>query len=210
MLSKVRINGIQDRWYWDNNSGNGFSVAIVKEALRKNAYEQPRQRMRWVNWIPIKVNILVWRIEKERIPTCIELVKRRVNLPNTRCALCGVDEETVTHTFVSYGFVYGVWSNIWRWCNLVPARFNLIEDLLSWQDSACVSAKGKKILRGIIMVACWAIWLERNKANFQKSEPKVVEVVASVKSLAFLWLKYRSNCKRIEWNDWVKYPLYML
>ncbi|KAK9054370.1 hypothetical protein SSX86_025448 [Deinandra increscens subsp. villosa] len=185
MLSNVRMNGSQDRWVWDNNSGNGFSVAIVKDALRKNVYGLPDQRMRWVNWVPIKINILVWRIEKEMIPTCVELVKRGVNLSNTRCALCGVDEETVTHTFVACGFVFGVWNFIWRWCHLAPAHYNLIEDLLSWHELANVSAKGKKILRGIIMVACWVIWLERNKAIFQKSDPKVAEVVASIKSMAF-------------------------
>ncbi|KAJ0469831.1 putative RNA-directed DNA polymerase [Helianthus annuus] len=210
MLSTVRLNGSHDRWYWDNNLGKGFSVALVKEALRKNLYGLPDQRMRWVNWVPIKVNIHVWRLEKERIPTCVELVKRGVNLPSIRCALCGVDEETVTHTFVSCGFVFGVWSFIWRWCHLVPAHFSSIEDLFSWHESVSTSAKGKKVIRGIIMVACWAIWLERNKAIFQKSEPKVAEVVASTKSMAFLWLKYRSSCKRIDWNEWVKYPLYML
>lgn len=121
-----------------------------------------------------------------------------------------MDEETVTHIFVKCGFAFGVWSHIWRWCRLVPARFDSLEDLLSWQDSATAPAKGKKILRGICMIVCWVIWLERNEAIFQKIDPKVAEVVSSVKSLAFLWLKYRSSCKRLEWNDWVKYPLYML
>ncbi|MFS8012310.1 hypothetical protein Hanom_Chr14g01319331 [Helianthus anomalus] len=114
------------------------------------------------------------------------------------------------HVFVSCGFTFGVWSKIWRWCKLIPAYYGTIEDMLQWQNSSSLSVWGKKIVRGIIMVTCWALWKVRNKKVFQNSDPKVEEVVALVKSMSFIWLKYRSVRSNIEWKDWVVYMLYIL
>ena len=47
----------------------------------------------------------------------------------------------------------------------------------------------KRMLHGILMIVCWAIWKTRNKKVFEGSSSKVVEVVALVKSLSFFGLK---------------------
>ncbi|XP_076949722.1 uncharacterized protein LOC143622473 [Bidens hawaiensis] len=160
MLSVVRITQVVDCGLWDQNAHNGFSVAAVKTAMRQNAYGHPGQGMRWESCVPIKVNALVWRLEKERIPTRVELVKRKLNLPSVNCPMCNVGEETVNHIFVACGFAFGVWSKVWSWCRLVPASSNTIEDLKTWQDFSLVAGKGKRIVRCVIMVTCWAIWKE--------------------------------------------------
>lgn len=208
MLSCVRISENSDIWAWDQKQGVSFSVAAVKTALRGVRDGQSALRMRWVNWVPIKVNILVWRIEQDRLPTRVELAKRRIELPSTICPMCDIEEESVSHVFVSCGFAFGVWSKVWRWCRLFPDDIGSIEDMLSWQNLVPNTGRGRKLLRAIIMVTCWAIWKERNKVVFQNSIPQVVGVVTLVKSMSYLWIKYRSNNIRIDWNEWVKYPLY--
>ncbi|XP_076928365.1 uncharacterized protein LOC143592304 [Bidens hawaiensis] len=129
MLSDVRITQVVDCCLWDQNAHNGFSVAAVKTTMRQNAYGHPGQGMRWENWVPIKVNALVWRLEKERIPARVELVKRKLNFPSVNSPMCNVGEETANHIFVVCGFAFGVWSKVWSWCRIVPASSNTIEDL---------------------------------------------------------------------------------
>ncbi|PWA74034.1 RNA-directed DNA polymerase, eukaryota, Reverse transcriptase zinc-binding domain protein [Artemisia annua] len=210
MLSQVKYSGCTDRWIWDQNPNADFSVAAVKNSLRRYIYTQQAHQMIWVKWVPIKVNILMWRIEKGRVPTRLELVKRRMVLPDSRCPLCRLEEESVNHLFITCEFSFAVWSLIWRWCKLIPVHFDSITDLVQGQELLLASARGKELFRGITMVTCWAIWKERNEMVFQNSTPKVVEVVSRVKSMSFLWFNSRAYSLKVVWKEWVKYPMYML
>ncbi|PWA75160.1 RNA-directed DNA polymerase, eukaryota, Reverse transcriptase zinc-binding domain protein [Artemisia annua] len=209
MLTQVKFSGNKDVWMWGPNGDQTFSVAAVKDSMRKAVNAQVTQRMKWVSWVPLKVNILLWRIEMDRVATRLALVKR-IQIPDTLCPMCNVDAESTSHLFVTCGFSYGVWSIIWAWCKLHPVNFNSIDELLEWLGSLQMSTWGKRIIRGIVMVTCWAVWKERNKKIFKNGSPKVVEVVAMVKSLSFLWFCHRSSRYKVEWNEWVKYPLYIL
>ena len=210
MLSQVRLYDNKDRWIWDNKSAVEFSVAAVKDSIRQNLVGCSSHVFRWINWVPIKVNTLVWRIDKGRVPTRVELIRRNIVLPSARCPMCNSADESVSHIFFSCIFASGVWSLVWRWCKMSVASFADYEAVLKWPLSSSNSAKEKKIICGIFWVTSWAIWKERNKVVFQNGDPKVLEVVSLVKSMSFIWLKYRSKYHRIVWNDWVKYPLYML
>ncbi|PWA48762.1 RNA-directed DNA polymerase, eukaryota, Reverse transcriptase zinc-binding domain protein [Artemisia annua] len=199
MLSQVRLYDRKDRWIWDNKPAVEFSVAAVKDSIRQNLVGCSSH-----------VNTLVWRIDKGRVPTRVELIRRNIVLPSARCPMCNSADESVSHIFFSCIFASGVWSLVWRWCKMSVASFADYEAVLKWPSSRSNSAKEKKIICGIFWVTSWAIWKERNKVVFQNGEPKVMEVVSLIKSMSFIWLKYRSKYHRIVWNDWVKYPLYML
>ncbi|XP_076894753.1 uncharacterized protein LOC143547145 [Bidens hawaiensis] len=178
--------------------------------MQQSLYSSNDSNFPWVNWVSIKVNMLVWRIVKGRIPTRVELCKRKIVLPCYYCPMCRLEDETVSHILFDCRFASEVWTKVWLWSRLNLSDFGSLEDVLHWPNSRNISAAKKKRIRGIFMVTIWALWKERNKVVFQDSDPKVVEVVSIVKSLAFVWLKYIKKCNRIDWKDWVKYPLYML
>ncbi|XP_022023973.1 uncharacterized protein LOC110924251 [Helianthus annuus] len=154
--------------------------------------------------------MLLWRIDKGRVPTRVELIRRNVVVPSATCPMCNAADESISHVFFSYYVATGVWSMVWSWCKMGAASFPDYESVLKWPNSSSSSAKDKKIIGGIFWATSWAIWKERNKVVFQNAEPKVPEVVSLIKSTTFIWLKYRSKNTRIYWNDWVKNPLYML
>ena len=118
VLSQVSFSGGLDLWRWDLDSNGSFSVAAVKEWLRKDRYVQPVQLMRWEAWVPLKVNILTWRIELDRVPTRLALVRSNVSIADIRCPLCDTEEESIKHLFVDCGFVFKVWSKVWSWCKI--------------------------------------------------------------------------------------------
>ena len=210
MLSQISFKDSRDRWFWDFNQPVEFSVAAVKESMQQNLYTSDDISFLWVNWVPIKVNTLVWRIVKGRIPTRVELCKRKIVLPCYSCPMCRLEDETVSHILFDCRFAFEVWTKVWLWSRLNHSDFGSLEDVIHWPNSRNISVVKKKRIRGIFMVTIWALWKERNKVVFQDSDPKVVEVVSIVKSLSFVWLKFRTKCNRIDWKDWVTNPLYML
>ncbi|XP_022004562.1 uncharacterized protein LOC110902140 [Helianthus annuus] len=138
------------------------------------------------------------------------LTRRRITIEESPCSLCGTGDEDVMHLFTGCGFSFGVWSIVGQWCNFTHILAFDFSDLLQIHEMVKGGKWAKKVIRGIIMVTCWAIWKSRNDKVFRGITPKVAEVVATVKSCSFLWLKSRSNFANIVWKDWVLNPLYML
>ncbi|PWA53584.1 RNA-directed DNA polymerase, eukaryota, Reverse transcriptase zinc-binding domain protein [Artemisia annua] len=160
MLNNIRFAGSKDVWKWDEEGSNHFSVANVKRMIRLDRNNNRTHLFKWESWIPLKINIHLWRAEMGRIPTRLALQRRQGLLK-------------------FYKHIQGP-----KWA--------------------------KKLIRGIVMTTCWAIWNARNKKVFDNISPKVQEVVALVKSLSFLWIKNRSKFKSVLWKDWAVFPLCML
>ncbi|XP_022014268.1 uncharacterized protein LOC110913756 [Helianthus annuus] len=142
-------------------------------------------KYKWVAWVPLKCNILAWRAEMGRVPTATALSRRGVHLQSDVCSLCNVFPETVKHLFVDCGFTSGVLTAIGRWCGLNIQQVVDVRELLCCYKNATADKKCRKLICGLFIVMVWAIWGARNDKIFRHKEPKVVEVVASIKSLSF-------------------------
>ncbi|XP_035838660.1 uncharacterized protein LOC118486379 [Helianthus annuus] len=129
----------------------------------------------------------------DRIPTKAALIRRRINIQDETCSLCGNGEEDVMHLFTGCGFALGVWDAVGCWCKIMPIFAFDFRDLLGVQDQVAGCKWAKKVVRGIVMITCWVIWRSRNAKVFQGTCSKVVDVVALVKSWSILWLKNRSK-----------------
>ncbi|XP_022007729.1 uncharacterized protein LOC110906995 [Helianthus annuus] len=145
--------------------------------------------LKWVSWVPTKCMIMVWRAEMDRIPTKAALVKRNIGITDTRCPWCNCYEETVMHVLSDCLIATNVWDEIGRWCRLDPIYAFEIKDLLEVYKSMNGSKKGKKIVHGIVIVTMWSMWKARNDSIFNGKRPNVENIVASVKSITFLWAK---------------------
>ncbi|XP_076908456.1 uncharacterized protein LOC143565350 [Bidens hawaiensis] len=166
--------------------------------------------MRWVSWVPIKVNVLMWRIEMERISTRLALVRRNIRIHDTLCPLCDAVTESAGHLFIDCSFAFQVWQAVWSWCSIQQPMFRNVKDMLLLPSLGKQNKWYKRILSGIMMIVFWTIWKTRNKKVFEGSSSKVIEVVALVKSVSFFWLRNRSNFKDLEWKDWLVNPMYIL
>ncbi|XP_022007358.1 uncharacterized protein LOC110906553 [Helianthus annuus] len=138
------------------------------------------------------------------------LTRRHIYVEDGSCSLCGSGDEDVMHLFTGCGFSSGVWSLVGQWCKIDPILAFHFNDLLGMHELIEGGKWAKKVIRGIMMVTCWAIWKSRNDKIFRGSSPRVIDVVAMVKACSFLWLKNRSNFGCIVWKDWALNPLYML
>lgn len=55
---------------------------------------------RWCRLVPLKVNILLWQVLLDIIPTLVNLVARNVDIPLILCPSCGLHVEDSHHVFV--------------------------------------------------------------------------------------------------------------
>ncbi|MFS7958314.1 hypothetical protein Hanom_Chr07g00676791 [Helianthus anomalus] len=123
------------------------------------------------------------------------------------CPLYGCETETVDHLFISCQFADLIWQKVSRWCHIPTIYAFSIKDLLEIHKFSRLGLLEKKILQGIIIIACWCIWLARNKVIFSVSRACAEDVFSDLKSMGFFWLKHRSSFHSIGWSNWCKFVI---
>ncbi|XP_076917464.1 uncharacterized protein LOC143577543 [Bidens hawaiensis] len=182
MLQLVIVNNTPDRWIWDNDLAGVFTVASMKQILLKNSNMPVPFTIKWNSWVPIKVNILAWKAEMDRLPTYVALVKRNVDVGST-CRLCGDYEETCDHLLTSCYFAMLIWQFVSNWCNIPPIFAFSVRDLLTFHEYCNLGLKKNKVLYGVILTACWCIWKTRNEMIFQNKTANISKTMKDIKSI---------------------------
>ncbi|GKB91889.1 RNA-directed DNA polymerase, eukaryota [Tanacetum coccineum] len=78
-----------------------FSVSSVCNVIDDVYLPKLDIPTRWVKKIPIKVNILAWKISLDRLPTCANLPARGLEIPSILCPSCNEVVESTSHIFFS-------------------------------------------------------------------------------------------------------------
>ncbi|KAL4587201.1 hypothetical protein LXL04_000068 [Taraxacum kok-saghyz] len=84
----------KDRWTLMNNPQESYTTSGLRREFLKKINEGKGDTNRWISWIPKRINILVWRIFKKRMPLRTSLNARGVTLNTTHCPWCANHEET--------------------------------------------------------------------------------------------------------------------
>ncbi|GJZ18440.1 RNA-directed DNA polymerase, eukaryota [Tanacetum coccineum] len=90
---------MQDRWTWSLNASRNFSVSSVHNVIDDVYLPKLDVPTRWVKEIPIKVNILAWKISLDRLPTRANLFTRGLEIPSILCPSCNEVVESTSHIF---------------------------------------------------------------------------------------------------------------
>nr|XP_043611474.1 uncharacterized protein LOC122583102 [Erigeron canadensis] len=207
LICGARLNSDKDRWVWRGPNSNGMTVKAVKEFMRSAEDYTSRYVFNWSYWVPNKVNIFMWRLIMERIPTVDALKNRNCFLPNEVCVLCETDSKTVNHLFCSCGVATIVWQFIRNWCRASPFFLFSPKDLVVIHEFVGLEKKERKALKGIIIVACWCLWKCRNEKRFSNIDIKVDKLLLDIRSLGYLWYRNRKKNVNIERKDWCNVKL---
>ncbi|MFS8026364.1 putative RNA-directed DNA polymerase [Helianthus anomalus] len=209
VVNLVSLNNNSDKWVWKGDSSGVFSVASVKKALEGDFTNVNGFILDWCKWVPIKCSVFVWRAAMGRIPTSDALRRRGIFAGDGLCPLCRTEDDSADHLLTSCLIATILWQKISRWCGLPPIYAFSVKDLLLIHRSGGIKAGEGVALHGVMITACWCLWLARNKALFSGVDVKPDSVFSEVRSLAFLWYKYRSKCSSIAWVDWCKFVIMM-
>ncbi|MFS7950996.1 putative reverse transcriptase zinc-binding domain-containing protein [Helianthus anomalus] len=207
-LAEVSLNSNEDGWRWLGDPKGSFSVKSVKSVLAEASSVGVDFVLEWNKWVPSKCNLLVWKAEMGRIPTADALSKRGIVTGEGLCPLCKSETESVDHLFTSCIVAAVLWQKVSIWCRIPPIFAFSFKDLLEVHVSSRVSVTMQPVIQGVVFTVVWCLWMARNKASFSGIEAKVESIFCNVKSLGFLWFKYRSKNNHISWLEWCNFSFF--
>ncbi|GJT71400.1 RNA-directed DNA polymerase, eukaryota [Tanacetum coccineum] len=146
---------------------------------------------RWIKAVPIKVNVLAWKIKLDNLPTRLNISRRGMDIDSILCPTCGKAVESTRHIFVTCQITRDILHLITSWWNIPYMEVSSYEEWLVWILSLRLSIKHKRIFEGVCYVTWWHIWNFRNKTIFGSESPSKTAIFDEVQSRSFYWCRYR-------------------
>ena len=209
MVNSASLVPMADRYIWSLENSSEFSVASIRKVIDGIRYPGGNSKTRWVKFVPIKVNVLAWKIKLDALPSRFNISLRGISIESLSCPICDSGVESTSHIFFKCCLVRQVAGKIARWWNVDILVLDSYEDWLTWMLSLRLTVKRKMMLEGIFYTLWWLIWSYRNKLLFESKAPKKALIFDNVVSNAFYWYKYRCKAS-FSWDDWLKNPYLIL
>nr|GEW00533.1 putative reverse transcriptase domain-containing protein [Tanacetum cinerariifolium] len=99
ILSLVVLFPASGRWSWTLQGLGEYSVKSSIEEIDKQTLAATSSPTRWSKVLPIKINVFMWRMFLDRLPTRNNLVNRGVDVPFILCPICEAEVESQNHLF---------------------------------------------------------------------------------------------------------------
>nr|GEW56677.1 hypothetical protein [Tanacetum cinerariifolium] len=129
LLDTVVLSNMGDHRFWDLNGDRCFRVKDVRRMLDDILLPKSNVPSRWVKQIPIKVNVLAWKISMDRLPTQVNLHRRGVQVSPISCPICYEALENLDHLLFCCDLVKDIARSICNWWGLV---WNPVDSYRSW------------------------------------------------------------------------------
>ncbi|GJZ06392.1 RNA-directed DNA polymerase, eukaryota, reverse transcriptase zinc-binding domain protein [Tanacetum coccineum] len=127
-IGNITLSEHRDSWYWSLGGTNGFSVASIRSLVDSHILNAGNEATHWNRSLPIKVNVFLWRLMLNRLPSRVNLDKRNIEVSSLLCPSCLDDLETVNHTFFNCEMAKDLWSLLAKWWDVdIPVCGNILE-----------------------------------------------------------------------------------
>ncbi|GJZ46363.1 RNA-directed DNA polymerase, eukaryota, reverse transcriptase zinc-binding domain protein [Tanacetum coccineum] len=113
MIGEVVLSNQEDSWQWALHN-SGYTVASTRSLIDSKFLDTAAISTRWVRCIPIKVNIFIWRLSLNRLPSEVNLNRMGVDIGSILCPICEEDVETINHVFFSCDLAMALWAKLAR------------------------------------------------------------------------------------------------
>ncbi|GJY27461.1 RNA-directed DNA polymerase, eukaryota [Tanacetum coccineum] len=187
----------RDRWIWTGDGDGIYSVKCGRKLIDKGTLCLDTYATRWLKEMSTKVNIFIWRMLLNKLPTRMNLMNRGITVQSNQCGICDTRDETVIHLMLHCDLARDVWALVGRWWTLHFPSVLTIRELMSWVDDTRLHILAKKVLHVVVGTTAWSIWNFRNRNVFQEEKPKKALLFYSIVSTSFFWLSNRNNNFRI-------------
>ncbi|XP_071740495.1 uncharacterized protein [Rutidosis leptorrhynchoides] len=77
-LHSVSLSAVSDHWTWDNPPDNTFTVAQARRLIENSNSVSTSTFSMWCKTVPIKINIFIWRLNLDLLPTIPNLEHRDI------------------------------------------------------------------------------------------------------------------------------------
>ncbi|GKD22003.1 RNA-directed DNA polymerase, eukaryota, reverse transcriptase zinc-binding domain protein, partial [Tanacetum coccineum] len=206
-IGDVILSNQSDSWVWSLDVNAGFLVMSARILVDDSLLEAGITATRWIRHIPIKINVFLWRLNLNSLPSRVNLDRRGIEVDSLLCPTCYLDVETVNHIFFNCEMAKDLWALLAKWWELdIPICAN-ISEWYSWLDGVRVASKSRLILEGVGRTLMWAIWNFRNQLIFSRSPLKKASLWDFIVSQSFLWFSSRNPKCKVSWLGWLQNPI---
>ncbi|XP_071718367.1 uncharacterized protein [Rutidosis leptorrhynchoides] len=159
---KKRLSNTDDSWTWNLGEDGNFHVSDARKLLDDLHLPNSSYHTR-SKFIPLKINIFIWRLIMDRLPTRTNLAVKGFDIDTIICPICSVGGDSRDHTFIFCRIANSTWRRIRIWMAIPwPDSFIAIEDAFNWMDSLNGSLSKKTRIYGSIAATLWWLWRFRN------------------------------------------------
>ncbi|GJZ54469.1 RNA-directed DNA polymerase, eukaryota [Tanacetum coccineum] len=205
ILEGVELPAMHDRWIWSLVGSGEFSVASARKFIDDHRLTGSPHKTRWVKVVPIKINVMAWKVRFDFLPTRLNLSRRGLELQSILCPNCNKEVESTSHIFFACSMVRDLYRKIASWWELSYSEFDSYDDWLDWFQVLRLHSKHRDMLEGVFYAMWWLVWNFRNKSLFDSRSPSKAILFDDLVLCSFYWCRFR--CKaRFSWVEWLKNP----
>ncbi|KAL4591902.1 hypothetical protein LXL04_004877 [Taraxacum kok-saghyz] len=218
-LLECSFRDVPDKWVWDLEDDGRFSLASIRRMLDSFPLGGPSLATTlWNTLLPRKVTIMLWRVQRDRLPTRLKLREKGVELESLMrhsipyknilqtkrdliCSVCSQSGESSFHVFSLCYELAPIWTKILMWWEVPLPTTMTVMALANWADSVV-----KRNFDVVIGVTFWILWRYRNALLFSSSKPRKDNIFYDIRSYSFFWINNRRRKYRAVWDRWLYSP----
>ncbi|XP_071705293.1 uncharacterized protein [Rutidosis leptorrhynchoides] len=206
LLPNIQFTDEHDGYSWAIDNSNEYSVFSTRNFIDNQILITDNIKTRWVKELPIKINIPLWRIARDRLPNRVNLHQRGIVLQRNDCPVCNSEAETLNHLFFFCELAQDLWRKIRLWCDSNIPNFSNWNDWISWYDNWVGLNTSKCRAYCIVAAYFWIMWRFRNGVVFQDEVLNKGDLFDLIRSTSYFCYFNRSRYK-INYNNWLLKPL---
>ncbi|GJU65667.1 RNA-directed DNA polymerase, eukaryota, reverse transcriptase zinc-binding domain protein [Tanacetum coccineum] len=153
ILEGVELPAMHDRWIWSLVGSGEFSVASARKFIDDHRLTGSPHKTRWVKVVPIKINVMAWKVRFDFLPTRLNLSRRGLELQSILCPNCNKEVESTSHIFFACSMVRDLYRKIASWWELSYSEFDSYDDWLDWFQVLRLHSKHRDMLEGVDFAA---------------------------------------------------------
>ncbi|GJS24843.1 RNA-directed DNA polymerase, eukaryota, reverse transcriptase zinc-binding domain protein [Tanacetum coccineum] len=119
-----------------------FSVASVRKMIDEYMLSEVAAKTRWIKAVPIKVNVLAWKVKLAYLPTRLNISRRGMDIESILCPMCGKALESTRHIFFTCYIARDILCKISRWWDVTYT------EKWKWTSNEMACSKGSRIILG--------------------------------------------------------------
>ncbi|GJY77675.1 RNA-directed DNA polymerase, eukaryota [Tanacetum coccineum] len=149
-VNSVILSVSNDRWIWSLDSSGEFSIKSTRLFIDDHLLLAVGAPTRWVSEVPIKINIMAWKVSLDKLPTRLNLSLRGIEIPSITCPICSCAGESCSHLFFSCSMARNITTKLARWWEFDCPDLFSYDDWLEWFHTLRLLKGFKDILEGVV------------------------------------------------------------
>nr|GEX18753.1 integrase, catalytic region, zinc finger, CCHC-type, peptidase aspartic, catalytic [Tanacetum cinerariifolium] len=157
------------RRFWALEGSGDFTVASVRKMIDDFMLLEVSSKTRWIEAVPIKVNVHAWKVKLDGLPTRLNISRRGIDIEPILCPMCGKTIESTSHIFFTCQISSEILRKISRWWDIDYMEVSFYEEWYKPSGLAQMATKGNF---GEVVTTCEKSWVQASLWGFPSGAKK--------------------------------------